>query len=50
MRVVSQLVSYEVSLALAVIGVVMMRCSPGTGIVEAQQRDGIDIFPSSPAS
>jgi NADH-quinone oxidoreductase subunit H len=42
MRAVSQLVSYEVSLALAVIGVVMMSQSLSlTGIVEAQQRDGI---------
>ena len=38
----SQLVSYEVSLALAVIGVVMMSQTLSlTGIVEAQQRDGI---------
>jgi NADH-quinone oxidoreductase subunit H len=42
MRAVSQLVSYEVSLALAVIGVVMMSQTLSlTGIVEAQQRDGI---------
>ena len=41
MRAVSQLVSYEVSLALAVIGVVMMSQTLSlTGIVEAQQRDG----------
>jgi NADH-quinone oxidoreductase subunit H len=47
MRAVSQLVSYEVSLALAVIGVVMMSQTLSlTGIVEAQQRDGIwYIFP-----
>ncbi len=42
MRAVSQLVSYEVSLALAVIGVVMMSQSLSlTGIVQAQQRDGV---------
>ena len=42
MRAVSQLVSYEVSLALAVIGVVMMSQTLSlTGIVEAQQRDGV---------
>jgi NADH-quinone oxidoreductase subunit H len=42
MRAVSQLVSYEVSLALAVIGVVMMSQTLSlVGIVEAQQRDGI---------
>ncbi len=42
MRAVSQLVSYEVSLALAVIGVVMMAQSLSlTGIVAAQQHDGI---------
>jgi NADH-quinone oxidoreductase subunit H len=42
MRAVSQLVSYEVSLALAVIGVVMMSQTLSlTGIVEAQQRDGL---------
>jgi NADH-quinone oxidoreductase subunit H len=42
MRAVSQLVSYEVSLALAVIGVVMMSQTLSlTGIVDAQQRDGI---------
>ncbi|MDX6546089.1 MAG: NADH-quinone oxidoreductase subunit, partial [Gaiellales bacterium] len=42
MRAVSQLVSYEVSLALAVIGVVMMSQTLSlTGIVAAQQRDGI---------
>ena len=47
MRAVSQLVSYEVSLALAVIGVVMMSQTLSlTGIVEAQQRDGLwYIFP-----
>ena len=42
MRAVSQLVSYEVSLALAVIGVVMMSQTLSlTGIVDAQHRDGI---------
>jgi NADH-quinone oxidoreductase subunit H len=42
MRAVSQLVSYEVSLTFAVIGVVMMSQTLSlTGIVEAQQRDGI---------
>src|SRR5689334_1938469 len=42
MRAVSQLVSYEVSLALAVIGVVMMSQTLSlTGIVDAQQRDGV---------
>ncbi len=42
MRAVSQLVSYEVSLALAVIGVVMMSQSLSlTGIVSAQQHDGM---------
>jgi len=42
MRAVSQLISYEVSLALAVIGVVMMSHTLSlTGIVEAQHRDGI---------
>jgi NADH-quinone oxidoreductase subunit H len=42
MRAVSQLVSYEVSLALAVIGVVMMSQTLSlTGIVAAQQRDGL---------
>jgi NADH-quinone oxidoreductase subunit H len=42
MRAVSQLVSYEVSLALAVIGVVMMSQSLSlTGIVSAQQHDGL---------
>jgi NADH-quinone oxidoreductase subunit H len=42
MRAVSQLVSYEVSLALAVIGVVMMSQTLSlTGIVEAQMRDGV---------
>src|SRR5213078_1381902 len=42
MRAVSQLISYEVSLALAVIGVVMKSHTLSlTGIVEAQQRDGI---------
>lgn len=42
MRAVSQLVSYEVSLALAVIGVVMMAQTLSlTGIVEAQKQDGI---------
>ncbi len=47
MRAVSQLISYEVSLALAVIGVVMMSQTLSlTGIVAAQQRDGIwYIFP-----
>ncbi|HXD70962.1 MAG TPA: complex I subunit 1 family protein, partial [Gaiellales bacterium] len=40
MRAVSQLISYEVSLALAVIGVVMMSHTLSlTGIVEAQHRD-----------
>ena len=40
-RAVSQLVSYEVSLALAVIGVVMMSQTLSlTGIVDAQQHDG----------
>jgi NADH-quinone oxidoreductase subunit H len=42
MRAVSQLVSYEVSLALAVIGVVMMSQTLSlTGIVAAQKHDGI---------
>ena len=42
MRAVSQLVSYEVSLALAVIGVVMMSQSLSlVDIVHAQQRDGL---------
>jgi NADH-quinone oxidoreductase subunit H len=42
MRAVSQLVSYEVSLALAVIGVVMMAQTLSLpGIVEAQKHDGI---------
>ena len=42
MRAVSQLISYEVSLALAVIGVVMMSHTLSlTGIVDAQQRDGL---------
>ncbi len=42
MRAVSQLVSYEVSLALAVIGVVMMTQTLSlTGIVAAQQHDGL---------
>ena len=42
MRSVSQLVSYEVSLALAVTGVVMMSHSLSlTGIVDAQKHDGI---------
>ena len=42
MRAVSQLISYEVSLALAVIGVVMMAQSLSlTGIAEAQSRDGL---------
>ena len=42
MRAVSQLISYEVSLALAVIGVVMMSHTLSlTGIVAAQHRDGI---------
>jgi NADH-quinone oxidoreductase subunit H len=42
MRAVSQLVSYEVSLALAVIGVVMMSQTLSlVGIVQAQHRDGI---------
>jgi NADH-quinone oxidoreductase subunit H len=42
MRAVSQLISYEVSLALAVIGVVMMSHTLSlTGIVEAQHRDGL---------
>jgi NADH-quinone oxidoreductase subunit H len=42
MRAVSQLISYEVSLALAVIGVVMMSHSLSlTGIVAAQHRDGL---------
>jgi NADH-quinone oxidoreductase subunit H len=42
MRAVSQLISYEVSLALAVIGVVMMSHSLSlTGIVDAQKRDGL---------
>src|SRR5690242_176048 len=42
MRAVSQLISYEVSLALAVIGVVMMAQSLSpTGIAEAQDRDGL---------
>ena len=42
MRAVSQLVSYEVSLALAVLGVVMMSQSLSlTGIVSAQQHDGM---------
>jgi NADH-quinone oxidoreductase subunit H len=42
MRAVSQLVSYEVSLALAVIGVVMMAQTLSlTGIVAAQKHDGL---------
>jgi NADH-quinone oxidoreductase subunit H len=42
MRAVSQLISYEVSLALAVIGVVMMSHSLSlTGIVAAQKHDGL---------
>ncbi len=42
MRAVSQLVSYEVSLALAVIGVVMLSHSLSlVDIVHAQQRDGL---------
>jgi NADH-quinone oxidoreductase subunit H len=42
MRAVSQLVSYEVSLALAVIGVVMMAQTLSLpGIAEAQKHDGI---------
>jgi len=47
MRAVSQLISYEVSLALAVVGVVMMAQSLSlTGIAEAQSRDGLwYIFP-----
>ncbi|HEY8858532.1 MAG TPA: NADH-quinone oxidoreductase subunit NuoH [Gaiellales bacterium] len=47
MRAVSQLISYEVSLALAVIGVVMMSHTLSlTGIVEAQHHDGLwYIFP-----
>jgi NADH-quinone oxidoreductase subunit H len=46
MRAVSQLVSYEVSLALAVIGVVMMSQTLSlVGIVAAQQRDGWYIVP-----
>ena len=47
MRAVSQLISYEVSLALAVIGVVMMSHTLSlTGIVAAQHHDGLwYIFP-----
>ena len=47
MRAVSQLISYEVSLALAVIGVVMMAQSLSlTGIAQAQDRDGLwYVFP-----
>jgi NADH-quinone oxidoreductase subunit H len=42
MRAVSQLISYEVSLALAVIGVVMMSHTLSlTGIVAAQKHDGL---------
>jgi NADH-quinone oxidoreductase subunit H len=42
MRAVSQLISYEVSLALAVIGVVMMSHSLSlTAIVDAQHHDGL---------
>jgi NADH-quinone oxidoreductase subunit H len=42
MRAVSQLISYEVCLALAVIGVVMMAQTLSlNGIVEAQKRDGM---------
>jgi NADH-quinone oxidoreductase subunit H len=42
MRAVAQLVSYEVALTMAVIGVVMMAGSISlTGIVQAQDRDGI---------
>ena len=42
MRAVAQLVSYEVALTMAVIGVVMMpRSLSLTGIVQAQHRDGI---------
>ena len=42
MRAVSQLVSYEVSLALAVIGVVMMAQTLSlTGIAAAQKHDGL---------
>ena len=50
MRAVSQLISYEVSLALAVIGVVMMAQSLSlTGIAEAQNRDGLwYVFPAVP--
>jgi len=42
MRAVAQLVSYEVALTMAVIGVVIMAQSISlTGIVQAQDRDGI---------
>ena len=42
MRAVAQLVSYEVALTMAVIGVVIMAQSISlTGIVEAQDKDGI---------
>ena len=51
MRSAAQLISYEVSMGLALLGVIMMAGTLSLpGIVEAQEPGLVQVIPSSPAS